>query len=327
MNVIQRPRAHEFCATMQDYIIDTDATITFAVEYGGKKILEEEYVPDASSQVRVRRLGNFCEQALWGVWYAGELYWQEQAAGEFKFYINDVLDTTSEVIYSCLQTGKDAASPGVLSEVNRKVTRPGVPEFASGFIDADAYTLSGVTQDGIEKSVSVPATGGGSVPCTVDASYETACGLLGVDSLRSYSIAFRGGSIEFLVDISKYADIRVFRYKNVYDMPETLSCTGGLTVKGNNESTTSYTYGIERKYGLKITDEYTAVSGPIFLRAEYKCWHNLLNAREAAILTDSGWLPIVITGQKLERGFKRDTMAMVEFSFRLADPLQNNLIE
>ena len=29
MNVIQRPRAREFCATMQDYIIDTDVTIAF----------------------------------------------------------------------------------------------------------------------------------------------------------------------------------------------------------------------------------------------------------------------------------------------------------
>ena len=73
MNVIQRPRTREFCATMQDYIIDTDATITFAVEYGGKKILEEEYVPDAQNQVRVRRLGRFCELALWGAWCAGEL--------------------------------------------------------------------------------------------------------------------------------------------------------------------------------------------------------------------------------------------------------------
>lgn len=51
MNVIQRPRAREFCATMQDYIIDTDVTIAFAVKYGGKKILDEEYVPDADNLV------------------------------------------------------------------------------------------------------------------------------------------------------------------------------------------------------------------------------------------------------------------------------------
>ena len=44
---------------MRDYIIDTDVTITFAVKYGGKTILDEEYVPDANNQVRVRKLGKF----------------------------------------------------------------------------------------------------------------------------------------------------------------------------------------------------------------------------------------------------------------------------
>ena len=29
---------------MQDYIIDTDVTIAFAIKYGGKKILDEEEV-------------------------------------------------------------------------------------------------------------------------------------------------------------------------------------------------------------------------------------------------------------------------------------------
>ena len=32
MNVLQRPREYEFCATMQDYIIDTDITIRFSVQ-------------------------------------------------------------------------------------------------------------------------------------------------------------------------------------------------------------------------------------------------------------------------------------------------------
>ena len=33
-----------------------------------KKILDEEYVPDADNLVRIRGLGKFCELALWGVW-------------------------------------------------------------------------------------------------------------------------------------------------------------------------------------------------------------------------------------------------------------------
>jgi hypothetical protein len=113
MNVLQRPREKEFCATMRDYIIDTDVTITFAVKYGGKTILDEEYVPDATIQVRVRKLGKFCELALWGVWCAGETSWRPMLR-----YIN-VSDKWCSGWLSCAvmfaalgQTKKDEDAPG-----------------------------------------------------------------------------------------------------------------------------------------------------------------------------------------------------------------------
>lgn len=326
MTVTQRPRAREFCGTMQDYIIDTDASITFSIQYGGKKILDEEYVPDGNNQVRIRRLGHFCELALWGVWCAGENTWQTDAAGTFSFYINEVKDTDSFVMFSRLETRKSADTAGVLSEVTRKVTRPGVPEYASGFHHAGGYIVTGYMSDGTEKNTVVSIPDYQSVPLTVDASYERICTLLEVESLVRYKLDFNGGSIEFLVDPSHYADIRVFRFKNVYDMPETLCCTGGLSVKGANESDTAAMWGVERKFGVKVTDEYTANSGVIYQRSEYKLWHNLLNSQEAELLVDDEWLPIVITGQKLERDFKRSALTTVEFTFRMADPRQNNLL-
>ena len=327
MNVLQRPRTREFCATMQDYIIDTDETISFAIEYGGHRILDEEYVPDGQNQVRIRRLGRFCELALWGVWCAGEYCWQDDAAGTFSFYINEEKDTDSFVMFSRLQTRKDASLTGVLSEVAQKVTRPGVPEYASGFQHAGGYIVTGIQPGGTEKNQTVQVSGDDGHPMTVDASYDRICTLLGADALDSYKLNFNGGTIEFLVYHSVYAERRVFRFKNVYDMPETLCCTGPLTLAGANEDDTAEMWGVERKFGLRVTDEYTVQSGPIYLRQEYKLWHNLLNAQEAEILSGEDWLPIVITKQKLERDFRRSVLASVEFSFRMADAAQNNLIE
>ncbi|KAA6303921.1 hypothetical protein EZS27_044437 [termite gut metagenome] len=68
MNVEQRPSEKEFSATMTDYIIDSDAGVTFAVKYNNKTMLEEEYIPDADFKIKVRKLGKFCAQALWGQW-------------------------------------------------------------------------------------------------------------------------------------------------------------------------------------------------------------------------------------------------------------------
>ncbi len=312
---------------MQDYIIDTDVSITFSIQYGGKEILNEEYVPDANNQVRIRRLGQFCELALWGVWCAGEYHWQTEAAGTFSFLFNNVKDMDCEVIYSMFQTRKSADAPGVLSEVIRKVTRPGVPEFVSGYPQAGGYILMGTLPDGTSKEKNVQFSDYQSKLCTIEADYERACTLLAVEALASYKISLNGGTMEFLVDNTHYADKWVFRFKNVYDMPETLCCTGGLTVNGSTSDDTSLMYGVERKFELTNTDEYTVNSGVLFLRSDYKLWHNLLNAREVEILSGTDWLPVIITKQKLERDFRKSVLTTVEFSFRMADPTQNNLIE
>lgn len=336
MNVIQRPRAREFCATMQDYIIDTDVTITFAVKYGGKKILDEEYVPDANHQVRIRGLGKFCELALWGVWcldYAP----QSSASGTFSFLINEVEDTQSYVMYSRLYTKKDAVTPGVLSEVSTKVTRPGCKEYASGYMVQSTDSTKGYGVeivgswgDGSEETLfwTLASTAEGvDTPFTLDVSPDIIAAKFTKGVLSAYRIEFKGGSMQFYIDNTRYADLWCFRFKNVYDMPETLTATGELKLTGNNESDAAAMYGVQRKFGIKVTDEYTANSGAIMLQSDYKLWHNLLNAQEVEILVDGEWLPIVITKQKLERSFRRSVLKTVEFNFTMANSEQNNLIE
>lgn len=329
MNVLQRPREKEFCATMRDYIIDTDVTITFAVKYGGKTILDEEYVPDADNQVRVRKLGKFCELALWGVWCAGELSWQTDAAGTFTFYINGVEDGQSLVMFSRLQTKKDAATPGWLSEVNRKVTRDGCQEYVSAIVERAAkVTVDGYDPEGNsqQKVILQNLSGPTDTPISLDVSLSRVKGMFQDLNLERYTVRYNDYGYEFLVDKTHYMDTWCFRYKNVYDMPETLSAVGGLSLNGSNEDDTASMFGVDRKFGVKVTDEYTVNSGIIILQSDYKLWHNLLNAQEADILVDGDWLPILITKQKYERDFRRSVLKAVEFTFRMADPEQNNLI-
>lgn len=337
MNVIQRPRVREFCGSMQDYIIDTDVSITFAVKYGDRNILEEEYAPDANNQVRVRNLGKFCELALWGVWCAGENTTQLDATGTFTFLINEVEDTQSLVMFSRLQTKKNATAPGCLSEVQAKVTHRGAREYVSGYLLQDTGNLkryglriTGYWEDESEETVFqayVDSAGGVSEFFTIDVSPDSIMAKFSKADVARYNVEMSDGSMMFYIDRTRYSDLWCFRFKNVYDMPETLTATGGLKLAGNNESDTAAMYGIERKFGLKVTDEYTVNSGVILLQSDYKLWHNLLNAQEAEIYISGEWLPIVITKQKFEREFRRSVLKAVEFSFRMANPEQNNLIE
>jgi len=308
---------------MQDYIIDTDVTIAFAVKYGGKKILDEEYVPDADNRVRIRGLGKFCELALWGVWcldYAP----QSTASGTFTFLINEVEDASSYVMFSRLQTRKDADSPGILSEVAAKVTRMGAKEYVSGYPQNGGYDITAFFHDGSRESKSFPVSS--SEPFTVDVSPDIVLPGFSKSDIASYTVSMLGGSMQFYVDGTRYVDVWCFRFKNVYDMPETLTATGELKLAGNNESDAAAMYGVQRKFGVKVADEYTVNSGSIMLQSDYKLWHNMLNAQEVEILVDGEWLPIVITKQKFERSFRRSVLKAVEFSFTMANPEQNNLI-
>ena len=329
MNVIQRPREKEFCGSMLDYIIDTDSTILFSIEYGGKMILEEEYVPNGNYQVRVRNLGKFCELALWGVWCAGETSWQTDAAGTFTFLINGVQDIQSFVMFSRLQTRKDASEPGWLSEVNQKVTHPDSIEYLSFLMKTDdivKVTAYSPDETGVEHKL-FQCTAEGSSPVTFDVSPLRITTLFPSKDIHRYKVECNGYEFMYHIDRTCYAEMWCFRYKNVYDMPETLTITGGLKLVGNNDGSTAAMFGIERKFSVKVTDEYTASSGIIMLQSDYKLWHNLLNAQEVDLFIDDQWLPIIITKQKFEREFRRSALKTVEFSFRLADPEQNNLIE
>lgn len=332
MNVEQRPRPREFCATMRDYIIDTDSSITFAVKYGGKIILEEDYVPDANYKVCTRKLGKFCELALWGVWCAGENTPQTDAAGTFTFLINGVEDMQCFVMFSRLQTKKEAAAPGCLSEVFQKVTYIGSKEYVSGQpisasqgigVEVTAYWM-----DDTEETKFISGSSSAELAIiTFDVSPDRICSLFTKTDIARYKVKVSGGSILFHINRTRYAEIWCFRFKNVYDMPETLTATGGLKLAGNNENDTASMHGIERRFGVKVTDEYTANSGSIIFQSDYKLWHNILNTQEASILVHGEWLPIIITKQKFEREFRRSVLKTVEFSFRLADPEQNNLID
>ncbi len=329
MTIIQRPGVMAFCATMPDYIIDTDSTITFAVQYKGKKILEEEYVPDGNYQVRIRQLGKFCAKALWGVWCDANTQLQADVAEAFSFLINGVVDTTTFVYFSRMKTRKEAHDAGWLSEIREKVTRVGIQEYASLLMaSGEKVVVIARSENNGGSSQTLYTHAGDKSVVTLDVSLDRIAPLFhtGGSEIKSYQVVYGSHLLKFLVDHTQYPEIHCYRYKNVYDVPETVTTVGGLLVKGNNESDAAGMFGIERKFDVKVTDEYTGNSGTIFLQSDYKLWHNFLNAQEVEVWQD-GWLPIVITKQTFERELNRTALKEVEFSFRMADPEQNNMFE
>lgn len=322
MTLLQQPSTHEVAMNMTDFIIDTDSTINFSVKYGSQTILSEDYVPDANWQVRTHKLGKFLAQALWGLWPTSNLFDQTHLKGSFGFYINDVLQCSSDVLFSCRYL-KGVTNPVFLTNGNIKITRPGVTEWLTVNAAGVNVTVSGVDEYG--GLLTVPM-GTASDVTTFNVSVDRVTTLLGFAPVGEYII--KAGTAEFcyVVDHNHYAEVFQFRYRNVYDAPETVNCVGDVKLKGAEKASTGYLYGVERKFDVRANDEYTANSGVIFLGSEYKYWHDFLNTREAEIYIDGEWYPIIVSKQNYEREFRKDRLKAVEFSFRFADPDQNGLI-
>ena len=322
MTILQQPATDEVAMNMTDFIIDTDTTINFCVKFGGQTILSEDYVPDANWQVRTHKLGKFLAQALWGLWPSSNVFDQNHLKGSFEFYIDDVLQCSSNVVYSCRYL-KGVTNPVFLTNGATKITRPGVLEWLT--VNAAGVDVSVTAVDGYGSDSTVPMGTVNDVT-TFDASMDRVTALLGFAPVGEYVIKVGTAEFRYVVDHNHYAEVFQFRYRNVYDAPETVSCVGDVKLKGAEKASTGYLYGVERKFDVRANDEYTANSGVIFLGSEYKYWHDFLNTREAEILIDDEWYPIIVSKQNYEREFRKDRLKAVEFSFRFADPDQNGLI-
>ena len=322
MTILQKPAAKEVAMNMTDFIIDTDSTINFSVKYGSKVILSEDYVPDANWQVRTHKLGKFLAQALWGLWPSSNVFDQNHLKGTFDFYVDDVLQCSSEVLFSCRYL-KGVSNPVFLTHGNEKITRPGAMEWLTVNAPDTNVSVSAINGAGESKSASL---GKATDVTTYNVSYDRVTALLGFAPEGQYEIKAGTSTFTYVVDHNHYTEVFQFRYRNVFDVPEVLTCVGDVKQKGAEKASTGYLYGVERKFDVRANDEYTADSGVIFLGSEYKFWHDFLNTREAEIYIDGEWYPIIVSKQNYEREFRKNRLKATEFSFRFADPDQNGIL-
>lgn len=325
--IISKPEASGFAAALADFVIDSDKTVSFEVQYKGNSILSEEYVPDSSNQIVVRKIGKLCNNALWGSWPSGNSTAQTNQFGTFTFLV-DGQTHSSLVVFSRTAPARSLADTPFLSSAQVKVTRPDVPEWVSGlFNSGETITVKYSDTDGQVHSATLYTHSGSQAVVTLDCSYSRVKSLLGGGLMLAYQVVRQnGGLMTFCVDHSVYPQKFVFRAKNNFDVPESVVCVGPVELKGGDNSETGYMFGIERKFIIRPDDEFTASSGHLFMQSEYRIWRDFLNAQEAQIQVDGTWYDIIITKQNYTRTLRNNRLDSVEFSFRFADPDNNGIL-
>lgn len=326
MTINQQPQAYCFASMMNDFVIDSDASINFSVKLAGKKILDETYAPDGDRRIVVRGLGSICRMALWGVWHSDAETPQPNVFGVFEFYINDTLTCSSTVIFSAMATKKDAAAlfttGGFLSRVNAKVTRADALEWITAIIPAGVDVKATPSKNGVQGTVVVvhTATSEATV-ATMDVSYGT---LFGKSDYDSYVVSC-GESMLFVVDSTTNDAYWLVRYKNMFDCPETLVMRGDLSIEGGSTDEVAEIDGESRRMSITPKDTFTLSSGRFYMQSDYLLFHDLAGAMQASVLCGEDWVNIVVSKYSFKRTNKR-TMEEVTYTFTPSNPENETLI-
>lgn len=332
--VIKSPELYDFTGRMEEIVLDSDVTVSVVGKVNGKPILEEEYSPDAKNLIRMRGLRNLCSLCLWGesLSYRGE---QVHHGAQFSFTIG-VERTINRWLYlSNRWTKRIPSLCGPLTDCRRRITYPGTTEIVSGFPwrksivdehDETTYlsyiTYHVTTADGriLSREVKLTVDGSMEYAYTIETGVEALEQLFGVSGITQFAIEFNGGKAEFLVCRDVVPRLINLRFRNLYDLPEMLHSTGDIQFEAANESETNVVDGISRKYGIKPKDSYKLLSGAMRLGEEFRLWRDLVNSNEVELYVDGyGWVPILITKQKLQGDLHRQELKEAEVTFEIAD--------
>jgi len=132
-----------------------------------------------------------------------------------------------------------------------------------------------------------------------------------------------GDDIRIWVDRTSCADNAVaVRFLNRYDMPQTMMTVRPLDIKPGFTDETERMYGKSMRFAVEQNDEYTLRSGRIHSRQEYASWYDLITSRQAELLMNGRWLPILVTKSNFTIVSRSMGLQPVEIGFRMADPKQ-----
>ena len=310
------PCPTKFVGDMVDMILTTDeASLDFQLKRGNEVVLEENYVQSQGS-VRISGLDKVIGSLL-----KGELKNDGSQYGysdTFTFKIGETTALTKTMCQSHRANVEDwNGAKHILSPGTMDICYPGkahpltfIPQ-SNKLFTAKLYSASGALLETVtEADPGVVYTRN----CQPDALFP-------VNYADGVRIVYTSGSETFqsFIDKRSYPDGLLFRYLNMYDVPESLLAKKAMSVKPNFTDEVALINGQQQRFAVEPDDEYTANSGAIIGQAQYTQWRELITSRQVEVLWGSHWVPVTITRSNFERVYRSSTVDGVTFSFKMAN--------
>lgn len=321
LTILQSPITTKFAADCQDLILQSADSVDFTLKQNDNLIISETYNPDMSSQIAVRGISEIISSCLYGDFLVGS---QANGFGTFTFMFGTETAATAKLYNSHFRNGNDLNGKNViLSHAKIDVSYPGIVHYLTmiGNIKATLY--------GSDDAELANTTLVGSDLATIDCDPKT----LFPDNYTNGSyIKYVSTDDATLPSFKSFiiqkvpSQANIFRFLNIYDMPETVVSRVPITVKPTFSDSVSYMNNQKRRFDVTPTDEYTCDSGAMMLRDEYFTWRDFMNCRRAEILFQDNWYPIIVTKSNFTQTLDSSVFDKVEFNFTMSKIKDNGII-
>ena len=334
MTIIQRPDSYSLSSTIKDFILTSDASVTFKVMLGAETILEESYAPTAAGVIRIRDLGKLFEAYLTGDFIQGE---QTGLCKTFDFFFNAVASGSVTVLpckaYTSTEPNAFWGNKLLTLQFSRKRTIALAKEFQTAYLTPESplkakihYLIDGVlTESNFMDLLSVTDAGF----YTADASFSKVALLfesVPMDAIVAYVVGIPGAYVEYLVDRETYLSINNFIFLNSFLVPESVICRGVVTRKGVVSFDTAKVHRIERKYNVQRSDTFEVSVGKIFNQDEYRLVREMLTSELVKVFFAGEYRAVIISEEDMTLIERPGSFSSAKFSFRFADPILNVML-
>lgn len=332
-SILQQPGEYSLSSNVVDFIIESTENLIFKIVTGGATILEETYTPDADDKIQIRELGLLFDNYL-----SAELddTVHTQNSSDFAFYINNTLISTIHVLkcraYANLGVSSFFNGGSFLNAMKQtKVTTRTAKEFltcklshqvkvfvnykvGNGFGTSDEVVLSSAITNAFT---------------TLDVSFEVIAALfpnITPADIVAIRVKLPEHIVVLLIDRANYLAPLNFKFKNSFDMPDTLITRGNAYRKGETMSETARINRVDTKFNIVRNDSIEISSGKIFSMQDYDRFREMFESEDVRIYFTGAWRKIIITDENSNVSLRGGRLEPISFTFKFADTVDNRVI-
>jgi len=340
-SIVTGPEAYNLTSMFRCLEIDSDEDLLIKIIIGTDVILEETYTPDSDEKVYVRDLGRVFSNYVSGSGFDSET--QSNIVTSFKININgdDYASGATFPVMYCNAISRINPENYFLGNAflhNMKPVKrvtPDSKEYKSVFLTAAnsrkvevfLTVFDGTTYENTDKvTLSESPT---DVIRRIDVSFEQIKLFFpGVDpdTIVAYRLVLPSEIAVYMIDREKYLFPLQFRFRNIFDCPETIMTRGDVIRKGISTFEKSRIGFVDKKYNIERSDEFLVSSGKIYTQHDYDRYAELFNSEDVEVLFSGAWKKVIVSEEDSSNTIRMGSLMNKTFKFTFADPKDNNMI-